>query len=100
MRIDPIMKNLCEGAPGVTMPKGSGGAEPASFADELKSKIGEVNQLQNQADARMQQGAVKGASNIHETMIQMEEANMGLLLLAKVRNKAIDAYHELLHMTF
>jgi flagellar hook-basal body complex protein FliE len=100
MRIDPIMKNLCEGAPGVTMPKGPGGAESTSFVDELKSKIGEVNQLQNQSDARMQQGAVKGASGIHETMIQMEEANMGLLLLAKVRNKAIDAYHEVLHMTF
>lgn len=100
MRIDPIMKNLFEGAPGVTMPKGAGGAEPASFADELKSKIGEVNQLQNQSDAKMQQGSVKGATNIHETMIQMEEANMGLLLLAKVRNKALDAYHEVLRMNF
>ena len=100
MRIDPIMKNLCEGAPGVTMPKGPSAEDSASFADQLKSKIGEVNQLQNQSDARMQQGAVKGASGIHETMIQMEEANMGLLLLAKVRNKAIDAYHEVLHMTF
>ena len=100
MRIDPIMKNLFEGAPGVTMPKSPGGAEPASFADELKSKIGEVTQLQNQSDAKMQQGSVKGATNIHETMIQMEEANMGLLLLAKVRNKALDAYHEVLRMNF
>jgi len=100
MRIDPIMKNLCEGAPGVTMPKGPGEAEPTSFADELKTKIGEVNQLQNQSDARMQQGAVKGASNIHETMIHMEEANLGLLMLAKVRNKAMDAYHEMMRMTF
>jgi flagellar hook-basal body complex protein FliE len=100
MRIDPIMKNLCEGAPGVTMPKGPGEAEPTSFADELKTKIGEVNQLQNQSDARMQQGAVKGASNIHETMIQMEEANMGLLMLAKIRNKALDAYHEVMRMSF
>ena len=100
MRIDPIMKNLCEGAPGVTMPKGPGGAEPASFADELKSKIGEVNLMQNQSNARMQQGSVKGATNIHETMIQMEEANMGLLMLAKVRNKAMDAYHEMMRMTF
>ena len=100
MRIDPIMKNLCEGAPGVTMPKGPGGAESTSFVDELKSKIGEVNQLQNESDAKMAQGAVKGASNIHETMIHMEEANMGLLLLAKVRNKAIDAYHEVMRMSF
>jgi flagellar hook-basal body complex protein FliE len=48
----------------------------------------------------MAQGAVKGATNIHETMIHMEEANMGLLMLAKVRNKAIDAYHEVMRMSF
>jgi flagellar hook-basal body complex protein FliE len=33
-------------------------------------------------------------------MIQLEEANMGLLLLAKVRNKALDAYHEIMRMQF
>ena len=100
MRIDPIMKNLCEGAPGATMPKSPGGADSTSFADQLKSKISEVNQLQNQADAKMEQGAVKGATNIHETMIQMEEANMGLLMLSKIRNKALDAYHEIMRMQF
>ena len=82
------------------MPKSPVVEDSTSFADQLKSKIGEVNQLQNQSDAKMQQGSVKGATNIHETMIQMEEANMGLLLLAKVRNKALDAYHEVLRMNF
>ncbi len=101
MRIDPIMKNLCEGAPGSTMSNGAGAAESAtSFADQLKSKIGEVNQLQNEADAAMAAASVKGASNIHETMIRLEEANMGLLLLAKIRNKALDAYHEMMRMQF
>jgi len=100
MRIDPIMKNLYEGAPSSIMPQGSGGAESNSFADQLESKISEVNQLQNKAESAMQAASVKGASNIHETMIQMEEANMGLLLLAKVRNKALDAYHEMMRMQF
>jgi flagellar hook-basal body complex protein FliE len=100
MRIDPIMKNLCEGAPGVTMPKGPSAEDSASFADQLKSKIGEVNQLQNQSDAKMQQGSIKGATNIHETMINLEEANMSLLMLAKIRNKALDAYREVMRMTF
>ncbi|MGC9967010.1 MAG: flagellar hook-basal body complex protein FliE [Syntrophobacteraceae bacterium] len=100
MRIDPIMKNLCEGAPGATMPKGPGSAEPTSFADQLKSKIGEVNQLQNEADTAAAAATVKGASNIHETIIRLEEANMSMLLLSKVRNKAIDAYHEIMRMQF
>ena len=100
MRIDPIMKNLCEGAPGATMPKSAGGADSTSFADQLKSKIGEVNQLQNAGGCQNGTGAVKGATNIHETMIHMEEANMSLLMLAKVRNKALDAYHEVMRMSF
>jgi flagellar hook-basal body complex protein FliE len=94
------MKNLCQGAPGAVMPKGQGGPESASFADQLKSKIGEVNQLQNDADTTMANATVKGASGIHETMIHLEEANMSLLLLSKVRNKAIDAYHEVMRMQF
>ena len=101
MRIDPIIKNLCEGAPGATMLKIPGGAETTtSFADQLKSKISEVNELQNQGDAAMEKAAVKGASGIHETMIHLEEANMGLLLMSKVRNKALDAYHEVMRMQF
>ena len=100
MRIDPIMKNLFEGAPSSTMTKGSGGAESTSFADQLESKISEVNQLQNKADSAMEAASVKGATNIHETMIQLEGANMGLLLLSKIRNKALDAYHEMMRMQF
>jgi flagellar hook-basal body complex protein FliE len=101
MRIDPIIKNLCEGAPGATMLKIPGGTDTTtSFADQLKSKIGEINTLQNQGDAAMAAASVKGASGVEETMIHLEGANMGLLLLAKVRNKALDAYHEVMRMQF
>ncbi len=100
MRVDSIMRNLCEGAPGATMPKAPGGAEKSSFAGQLKSKIEEVNQLQNEADCAIEQSATKGAANIHETMIQLEEADMGLRLLAKIRNKALEAYHEMMRMQF
>jgi flagellar hook-basal body complex protein FliE len=100
MRIDPIMKNLCEGAPGATMPKIGDGAQSASFTDQLKSKIGELNQLQNDANSTAEAATVKGASNIHETMIHMEEANLGLLMMTRFRNKALDAYHEVMRMSF
>ncbi|SPF35606.1 putative Flagellar hook-basal body complex protein FliE [Syntrophobacter sp. SbD1] len=100
MSIDPITKNLFESALGATMPKGPGGTGSVSFADQLKSKIEDVNKLQNDADTAMEQSSVKGATNIHETMIRLEEADMGLRMLAKVRNKALDAYHEVMHMQF
>jgi flagellar hook-basal body complex protein FliE len=100
MRIDPIIRNLQESAAGVAKPKDTVGADSSSFADMLKSKVGEVNQIQNQADQAMAESSVNGASNIHETMIKLEEADMGMRFLAKVRNKALDAYHEMMRMQF
>jgi flagellar hook-basal body complex protein FliE len=100
MRIDPIIDKLSEGAQSATMHKDPQGADSVSFVDELKDKLSEVNRLQNQADANMEQSSVKGATNIHETMIQLAHADLGLLMLAKIRNKALDAYHEVMRMSF
>lgn len=36
---------------------------------------------------------------IHETMVAVSKAEISLRTLASVRNKLIDAYHELLHVT-
>jgi flagellar hook-basal body complex protein FliE len=100
MRIDPIIRNLQDGALGVQKSKDAGTGNSGSFIEELKSKIGDVNQMQTQADQAMSESSVNGASNIHETMIRLEEADMGMRFLAKVRNKALDAYHEIMRMQF
>ncbi len=99
MRIDPIIRNLHEAAPTIQKPGGAS-TETNSFADQLKSKIGAVDRLQQQADSAMAESTVKGASNIHETMIRLEEADISLRLLTKIRNKALDAYHEVMRMQF
>jgi flagellar hook-basal body complex protein FliE len=72
----------------------------SSFAEELKAKMYEADQFQHRADQAMQEGAVKGAENIHESMIKLEEADLSLRLLMKVRNKALDAYQEVMRMQF
>jgi flagellar hook-basal body complex protein FliE len=100
MRIDPIISNLHDGVSGVQVSRDAAATDSSSFLDELKSKVGEVNKLQTQADQAMSESTVNGASNIHETMIRLEEADMGMRFLAKVRNKALDAYHEMMRMQF
>ncbi|MEN6437517.1 MAG: flagellar hook-basal body complex protein FliE [Syntrophobacter sp.] len=97
MRVDPIIRNLQENSQVIKKTEASG---KNSFAEQLKAKISEVNQTQNQADKAMAEGAVKGASNVHETMIHLEEADISMRLLTKVRNKALDAYHEVMRMQF
>jgi flagellar hook-basal body complex protein FliE len=76
------------------------GASQASFTDALKNTLQEINQRQQQADVAMSKGAVEGAGNIHESMIQLEEADISTRLLLKVRTKALDAYQEIMRMQF
>lgn len=73
---------------------------PEGFSDSLKASIGKVGQLQHQADQAMQEGAVAGATRIDETMIKLEEADISLRMLLKVRNKALEAYQEMMRMQF
>lgn len=75
-------------------------ASSSGFADELKANIKAVDQFQREAETAMQEGAVNGVKNIHETMIQLEEADLSLRLLLKVRNKALDGYQEIMRMQF
>lgn len=82
--------------------RGVGGVGPTedTFIDMVKSKVQEVNAQQNKADRFMQEGALKGASNIHETMVEMEKADLSLRLMLRVREKAISAYQEIMRMQF
>jgi flagellar hook-basal body complex protein FliE len=99
MHIPPI-NNLFTTGQGAAAPAVQEGGNAPSFVDELKSKIGEVNNLQNQADSAMQNSAVGGVDGIPETMIKLEQANMGLLMVAKVRDKALGAYQQVMQMQF
>ena len=98
MRISPFSADLqreIKGPAGGTKE----GAVP-SFGDELKASLQGVNQLQHKAEGAMQEGAVQGATRIDETMIQIEEAEVSLKYLVKVRNKALEAYQEVMRMQF
>ena len=70
-------------------------AGAGKFFSELVSK---VNDLQSQSDQSIQ-GLVSGENkNLHEVMISMEKASVSFLFLSQVRNKAIDAYQEVMRM--
>jgi len=75
-------------------------APDSSFGEQLKAKLLEADQLQQEADKAMMDGAAKGAVNIHETMVKLEEADISLRMLVKFRNKALEAYHEVMRMQF
>ena len=70
----------------------------SGFGDILQESIAAVNQ-KAQAAASLSEGMVSGQhSNIHETMIAMEESSVSFRMLSKVQNKVIDAYREVMRL--
>jgi flagellar hook-basal body complex protein FliE len=75
-----------------------GGTVP--FADLLTDAVGQVNQLQEQADTAVR-GLMTGTGvDVHQAMIATEKASMAFELALAVRNKAVQAYQSVMGMQF
>jgi flagellar hook-basal body complex protein FliE len=70
------------------------------FADLLTDSIGQVNQLEAQAHGAVS-GLMTGSGvDVHQAMIATEKASMAFELALAVRNKAIQAYQQVMSMQF
>lgn len=69
-----------------------------SFSKILKNSIEEINQLQSEADRSIEHLVAGNTKNLHETMIALEKADISFRLMMEVRNKIIEAYHEIMRM--
>ena len=69
-----------------------------SFGDILKTMVAETNQQQQAADQAMQQLHTGDEKNLHGAMLAMEKADISLRYMVQARNKAIDAYQEIMRM--
>lgn len=65
------------------------------FFSELVSK---VNDMQVHSDKSIQALASGENKNLHEVMIEVEKASISFQFMSQVRNKAIDAYQEVMRM--
>jgi len=73
-------------------------AAPADFASWLTRSLDGVNQQLVQADHGVQSLAAGEAQNLHQVRISLEQARIGIQLLAQVRNRLLDAYQEIMRM--
>ncbi len=69
------------------------------FGEVLKNSIEQVNNAQVVADKAAQQVVAGETKNLHEAMIKLEEADISMRLMVQVRNKALDAYQEIMRMS-
>ncbi len=84
-----------------TLPSQSGAAKPAGsdFGDALKQAVSSLGQLGQQADASSMKLAAGQPIDIHEVMLNTEQASLGFSMALQVRNKLVDAYQEIMRMS-
>ncbi len=72
--------------------------QSGSFTALLQESIAKVSEVQVSADKAIE-GLAKGeATNVHEAMIAVEEANLSFNMMLQVRNKLLAAYEEIMRM--
>ena len=80
----------------------AGGNNPASapFSNLLTDAVGQVNALESQARATVG-GLMTGSGvDVHQAMIATQKADMAFELALAVRNKAVQAYQQVMGMQF
>jgi flagellar hook-basal body complex protein FliE len=79
---------------------GASSASPTPFSELLTDAVGQVNQLQAQAQTAVS-GLMTGSGvDVHQAMIATEKASMAFELALAVRNKAVQAYQSVMGMQF
>jgi flagellar hook-basal body complex protein FliE len=69
-----------------------------SFSETLSKAVQDVNALQGEAGKAIERMVSGEATDMHEVMIAVEKAKTSFELLMEIRNKAIDAYKEIMRM--
>lgn len=70
--------------------------QDGGFAGTVKKMIMEVDAMQKDSDETIKQFATGEVTDIHEVTIAAEQSRLAFSLLLQVRNKLLEAYHEVM----
>lgn len=73
-------------------------SDNVSFSEFLNKSISDVNNLQFAADSAIKEIAAGKMDNIQDAVMAVEKANISMSLLLEVKNKAIQAYNQIMNM--
>jgi flagellar hook-basal body complex protein FliE len=74
--------------------------EPNPFSSLITDAVGQVDRLEDQANTTVT-GLMTGTGvDVHQAMIATEKASMAFELALSVRNKAVQAYQQVMSMQF
>lgn len=74
-------------------------AEPGGFANALKTSLDSVAKTQNESAALQKSFTVGDPNtNLQDVMVSMQKSNIAFQQAIQVRNKLVQAYHDIMNM--
>ena len=99
MSITPV-NNTASLAEGInTLRTDSGDQVSKSFLDVFKNAVNDVNETDAAAKQSEMLAALGETDDLHTLMINITKADMALQTMVQIRNKALDAYNEIMKIT-
>ena len=86
-------------SPNLPTTTGAGKSSGGDFGAVLKEVVGSLGQLGARADASSLAMAKGEPIDVHEVMLNTEQASLGFSMALQVRNKLVDAYQEVMRMS-
>ena len=74
------------------------GVQPVSFSNILQNAVSQVDGKMRSGEVEQGKLLTGETTNLHQSMIAMQEANLSFSLMVQVRNKLVDSYQELMKM--
>ena len=85
-------------AAGVERIKESAQPSGSSFTEILKDAVQDVDRAQQVSKEAIQQFASGADVDLHDVMIQVQNAELSFRMMMEVRNKIVEAYREIMRL--
>jgi flagellar hook-basal body complex protein FliE len=86
------------GVAGTAATTGTQGSSGADFASVLASSVDELQATQATADSLATQAATGDLKDVHDYMIASSEARLATEMVVTIKNKAVEAFNEIMRM--
>ena len=84
--------------PTIPTPGNAGTSSVPGFGDSINQALNSLNNLHATADTLAEQAATGSLQDIHDYTIAATEASLATELTVAVRNKAVEAFQEIMRM--
>jgi len=98
MNVPPINPVAVDASTAIVQPRSTQPVGGASFTDMIEKAIGDLNQSLNLADDLAVRLAAGEDVDLHEVMIALEAAGIGLQTAIQIRNRVVEVYKEIMAM--